>query len=281
MNGLPRHPGTEEIAEFRAGATDGARGDQVAAHLAECPECRSISARLDRVPLILASVPPPALPASIEARIMAALSAESAARSAGLVAPDGKVRHLIGRSPAHAGPGGRPPAWVRQPLVAPLGVLVAAAACLILAFVGLRLSGQGHPSTSAAAGHRPGLDAGRPAARGVAGPRQNSTSPALRERASFRVLVSSVNFQQPTLQAQVQHQLAAPSGDDRISPPAPLVGCVARLAGENRLVLVEEARYQSQPAYVIVIPGHIWAVARRCTSTDPAMLASVALPPGR
>lgn len=281
MNGLPRHPGTEEIAEYQAGVIDGTRGDQVAAHLAECPDCSSLSTGLERIPLILASVPPPALPSGVETRILAALTAESERRSA----PDGKTGHPIGHAPTSASPGGRPPgppAWLRQRLIAPLGVLVAAAACVVLAFVGLRLSGgQGHPGGSAAAGRSPARASGNAISGGVAAPRQNSTSPALRQPA-FPVLVSSANFRSPTLQAQVRRQLATgPAGDDQIAPSASLVGCAARLAAGDRLVLVEEASYQSRPAYVIATRGHAWVVARRCTRADPAVLASVALSPGR
>lgn len=270
-DGLPRHPGTEEIAEFRAGVTDGAGGDLVSAHLAECSDCSSVSTQLERLPLILASIPPPALPADVEARIMAALAAESEDRAAGVLS-----------SPSSSfATEGRPRPWLRHSLVAPLGVLVAAAACLLLAFIGLRLSGEGHPGGTSAAGRSPVRASGHAAAGGVAGPRQNSMSPALREH-PFPVVVSSSNFQSSALQAQVRHQLAAvPTGDDRVSPSKALVGCVTRLAGGDKVALVEEASYQSQPAYVIVIPGHAWVVARRCTSADPAVLASVTLSPKR
>lgn len=276
MNGLPRHPGTEEIAEYQAGVIDGTRGDQVAAHLAECSDCSSLSTGLERIPLILASVPPPALPSGVETRILAALTAESEARASRLLGSRSSS------SSSRPTADGSPRAWLRQRLIAPLGVLVAAAACVVLAFVGLRLSGgQGHPGGSAAAGRSPARASGNAISGGVAAPRQNSTSPALRQPA-FPVLVSSANFRSPTLQAQVRRQLATgPAGDDQIAPSASLVGCAARLAAGDRLVLVEEASYQSRPAYVIATRGHAWVVARRCTRADPAVLASVALSPGR
>ncbi|MCL2582323.1 MAG: hypothetical protein FWE35_07690 [Streptosporangiales bacterium] len=289
MNGLPRHPGTEEIAEFRAGITDGARGDLVAAHLAECLDCSSVSARLERLPLILAAFPQPALPASVEARVMAALAAESRR-----IAPDGTAGRLIEVGPASAAPGtrlpglpglpeGGPPPWFtrqRRILIAPLGVLIAAAACLLLAFVGLRLSGQGHPGGPAAGGRAtPARE--RVSAGGIAGPRENSTSPVLRER-PFPVLVSSANLQGPTLQAQVRHQLTVgPGADNQVTPPRTLVGCVDQLTAGSRLTLVEEATYQSRPVYVIATRNRAWVVGRACTPAHPAVLASVALSPGR
>lgn len=277
MNGLPRHPGTEEIAGYQAGVIDGARGDQVAAHLAECSECSSLSTGLERIPLILASVPPPALPPGVESRILAALTAESEARSQRLPGSSSAGSPSSSRPAA----GGHPRAWLRQRVIAPLGVLVTAAACLILAFAGLRLSGQSHPGGPAVAGRGPVRASGNAISGGVAGPRQNSTSPVLRQP-PFSVLVSSANFRSATLQAQVRRQIATgPGGDDQIAPTAALVGCVARLADGARLILVEEASYQSRPVYVIATAGHAWVVARQCTRSDPAVLASVALSPGR
>lgn len=325
MNGLPRHPGIEELAEFRAGVTDGARGDQLAAHLAECPECSSASDRLGHLPTVLASIPMPSIPADIEARVMAAIAAEAGARCA----PHDKVRHLPGPASASADPAGRPlqsrptvlpgahprttPGWRSQSLTATVGAMVAAAACLVLAFIGFRLSDQGHPATASAARGGPVRTGASPAAGstasgGIIVPRQNTTSPAFRlprgEKTPFPVLISTADFRGSTFQAQVRQQLTAmgqargvrASGNEsqsgaagsagptvglRVSPSKSLVGCVARLDGGIEPTLVEEASYQSTPAYVIATPTHAWAVARDCSPTRLAILASVVLSPVR
>lgn len=290
MNRLPSHPGTEELAEFRAGVTDGARGDQLAAHLAECPECSSASERLGHLPAVLASIPMPAIPLDVESRIMAAITAE---------ADGGRPTVLSGGHPRTPVP---PGGWRPQSLTATVGVMVAAAACLVLAFIGFRLSDQGHPAVTAGSHGRPGQAGGSPvvggtAAGGIIMPRQNTTSPAIRhpgKGTSFAVLVSSTDFRSATLQAQVTRQLttpahpraanqsqSGPASGLRVAPSKSLVRCVARLDGGAKPTLVEEAFYQSRPAYVIAIPTRAWVVARDCTPARLAVLASVPLSPAR
>ena len=343
MNAHPRHPGTEELADFQAGVTDAARGDQLAAHIAECPECASVTVRLSQVSAMLASIPPPAMPDGIEDRIMGALAAEAARRNPAGVdsvalavsasaatdspspAPPSTVASSIGTSastppsdsPASASPvplavgarslvAARRRASRRQGMTAPLGVLVAAAACLMLAFVGYRLSGTGHPATPSAAG-------GSINSRNSGGNAQVSSAPGAHRHTvnppadtsmgpvSFVVLVSTTNFQKATLQAQVIQQMAGPAASPGSSvstgprspvgratpqpstrtPSVQLIGCVKRLLGSARPALVEEASYQSLPAYVIALPYRVWVVARSATAADPKVLASAALPHGR
>ena len=325
MNAHPRHPGTEELADFQAGVTDAARGDQLAAHIAECPECASVIVRLSQVSAMLASIPPPATPDGIEDRIMGALAAEAARRDSAHVdsvalaasastatgspspSPSSTVASPIrpsastppSGSPASASPvllsvGALSPAAARRrasrrrAMTAPLGVLVAAAACLMLAFVGYRLSGTGHPVTSSAAGRSTSSprSAGNAPVSGAPGARRQTVHPGIGTSmgpASFVVLVSATNFQRATLQAQVSQQMAAEQRTgpvaSRTHPSAQLIGCVKSLLGGARPALVEEASYQSLPVYVIAIPYHVWVVARDATAADPEVLTSVALPP--
>jgi hypothetical protein len=325
MNGHPHHPGTEELAEFRAGTIEAARSDQIAAHTAECPGCASVTERLDQVPAILASIPAPAMPADLEARIIAALAAEAAHRVPQVIAaasptPDSSATsspQVTSPSPS-ASPTPLSPAVLttaslspaaarrrvrRRPNVtAPLGVLVAAAACLMLAFVGYRLSNTGHPaSSSAAAGSASSHPAGNSPA---SGPHRDNLTPSgaiggPASTASFVVLVSSTNFRKATLQEQVTQQLTAerstpaspggtflPGGQvgsgplqgRKAIPSQSLVGCVTRLLGHTKPALVEQATYQSVPVYMIAMADHAWVVARDCTAANPQVLASVALP---
>ena len=304
MNGHPHHPGTEELAEFRAGTIEAARSDQIAAHTAECPECASVTERLDQVPAILASIPAPAMPADLEARIIAALAAEAAHRVPQVIAAASPtplspaVLTTASLSPAAA----RRRVRRRPNVTAPLGVLVAAAACLMLAFVGYRLSNTGHPaSSSAAAGSASSHPAGNSPA---SGPHRDNLTPSgaiggPASTASFVVLVSSTNFRKATLQEQVTQQLTAerstpaspggtflPGGQvgsgplqgRKAIPSQSLVGCVTRLLGHTKPALVEQATYQSVPVYMIAMADHAWVVARDCTAANPQVLASVALP---
>ena len=345
MNGHPLHPGAEELAEFRAGVTDSVRGDQVAAHLAECPECASIAARLGEVPALLASIPAPAMPADVEARITSALTAEAVRRAAapvGMTAPDAATPDpapadsadspplpspAVPLSPAprlsspprlSPAPRRRRPAPRRTPrhraLTAPLGALVATAACLVLAFIGYQLSGTGHHGRSvAASGGNSSTHAGGNSSAGGQGPgaRRDSRSPATgmpmqsASPTAFVVLVSTTNFRKTTLQEQVRQQLStvhstgpvespgtsgstspvkpsagAPTAgaDRRVFPSKSLVGCVMRLTRRARPELVEQAAYQSRPAYMVAEANHAWVVERGCTAAHLELLASVALP---
>lgn len=310
MNGHPRHPGTEALAEFRAGVIDGTRGEQVAAHVAACPQCASVSERLGEVTTALASIPAPTMPRDLEARIASALAAEAARRDPAAVesaSPD-LTAASVGAVPSSEGsPGGvspvprpvttpspatarrrsrRRPAWQRS-VTAPLGVFAAAAAYLVLAFVGYWLSGPGHQAAPSVASGGPAHagqhnPAGQPGAHRLTPP----LTPAIGGPASssFVVQVAATNFSKSTLQAQVRQQLTPGSGESggsRALPSRSLVACVMHVTGDRTPKLVEEARYQSQPAYVIAVPDHAWVVARGCTPAHPEMLTSVALASGR
>jgi hypothetical protein len=329
MNAHPRHPGTEELADFQSGMTDAARGDQLAAHIAECPECASVAERLSQVSALLASIPPPAMPDGIEDRIMGALAAEAARRdSAGVdsvalaasasaatdspsPAPASTMTSPIGPSASmppsdSPTPASRVPLSVgafslvaarrrtsrRQGMTAPIGVLVAAAACLMLAFVGYRLSGPGHSATPPVAGGNAGPlhSAGAAPGSGPPGAHLHTVDPTAgpsmgpASTTPFFVLVSPTNFRKATLQEQVSQQMAMSHATPQPSlrpPSTQLIGCVKHLIGSAKPALVEEASYQSRPAYVIAMPYRVWVVALNATAANPEVRVSVPLPPGR
>ena len=85
------HPDDETIAAFREDLLPARKAARIATHLAECPRCAEVDAQLAAVTAALARTPTPPMPASLAARLDAALAAEVAARSA------------AGASPAHAG----------------------------------------------------------------------------------------------------------------------------------------------------------------------------------
>lgn len=263
MNGHPRHPGTGELAEFRAGVTDRAQGERLTAHLAECPDCASVSERLDQISLILASIPSPALPGDVETRIAGTLATEEARRNSSLLSR----LMSVSSSPAKG---------QRRPVTASLTGIAAVAACLVLAFVGFRLSDTPSSAAKGGAPHpRPGIPVS-----GMPDMHQDNLTPVT-GTGPFVVIVSTTNFRPSALQAQVARQYAAAGHGTRIFPSRSLAECVMRLAGHTTPTFVEEAAYQSLPVYVIAVPGRAWVVARDCTPANPAVLASVALPPAR
>src|SRR5947207_12889212 len=76
------HPHGETIAAFREDLLPARRAARLAAHLAECPPCAEVDAQLAAVTAALARTPTPPMPASLAARLDAALAAEIAARPA-------------------------------------------------------------------------------------------------------------------------------------------------------------------------------------------------------
>jgi hypothetical protein len=96
------HPDDETIAAFREDLLPTRRAARIAAHLAECPRCAEVDAQLAAVTAALARTPTPPVPASLTARLDAALAAEVAARSA--------AEGAAAAGPAAAGPAAAGPA---------------------------------------------------------------------------------------------------------------------------------------------------------------------------
>ena len=117
------HVGAETIAAFREDLLSRRKAARVAAHLAVCPQCAGVDAQLGAVTAVLAAVPAPQMPASLAARIEAALATEAAARAAGAAAEGtaptpGAVPHATGAPgtfPAAPAPGTVGPAGTTRP----------------------------------------------------------------------------------------------------------------------------------------------------------------------
>ena len=72
------HVDGETMAAFREGLLPARKATRIAAHLSSCPRCAEVDAQLAAVTAILASTPVPPMPASLAARLDAALAAEVA-----------------------------------------------------------------------------------------------------------------------------------------------------------------------------------------------------------
>ena len=295
------HPGTEALAEYRAGLIGGFRRRRLAAHLADCAQCASVSEQLDAVGSVLESVPAPAVPDEVERRIAAALAAEATARQA--AAPSaGPRRH---RRPSGASGSSRRPA--RRPQRArrfrPVMTLVPVAACLLLAGFGYlltNLGGSSGPSgavsaasassAASAAQAAPGRSAeGSGAAGSVPGALAPAAGlePSSGAQAGFVVTASGTSYQRATLGAQVRHQMAVQATNRSAqgqqaagggaAPSPSLAGCVRQLTGNVPPRLVDRATYQGKPAYVIAIPTRAWVVGLGCTASNSALITSIPL----
>jgi hypothetical protein len=237
------HPDTEALAEYQAGLADGRRGRRLAAHVASCDRCASVSDQLAGVSSALASAPAPPLPDAVERRITAALATEAALSTeaapmaeAALTTEAAPMAEAAPAAQAAAGPrpsrgdgsgpsrgdasgpsrgdSSGPPRRARGGRRLRPAVLVssaAAAACLVVvgaAFLfGLVHFSSGSSSSSAAssAGAPLSARAAAPAAGAAAGGRAAGGA----EKAPFAVTASGTRYEPATLATQVHAELTA------------------------------------------------------------------------
>jgi hypothetical protein len=108
--------------------------------------------------------------------------------------------------------------------------------------------------------------------------------------ANFALVASTVNFSADpgTLKQQVERELrtASPGGASATAPPVTrqLRGCVQNLTRGARLVRVESARFQGQPATLVVArtgqDDTAWIAGPDCSATSRDILATTSVPPG-
>lgn len=300
------HPDAEELARYQAGEIGAPRGRQLAAHIADCARCASVSDDLAAVSRVLASVPAPLMPEAVESRITAALAAEAATRQAASPAAAGAAGAAgAADSPAASGQRSRRLRLVRSDKshsrgFRPAMAAVSAAACLLLVGFGYLLSRTGSSSSSSpasaaappsaaaatagAAGHATAGSAAQPSGSASAlGPLYSQGA------IPFLVTRTSTDYQQATLAAQVRGELnrrskpsetgsQASASTGGLPPSQSLVGCVLHVTGRVLPKLVDQATYDGKAAYVIAVSDHAWVVGPSCTASNPDVIASVVLP---
>ncbi len=296
MRGQMTHLDTDVLAEFRAGLITGRRAARITAHLAACDRCTALDDQLAGVSVLLASVPAPAMPASVTQRLDTVLAAEVARR-------DNPERAHGGGAGESAAPG-RPadrgrherPASQRGFRLASWRVLVPAGAAVVLAAGGFGLSQIGHgPGSRSTAAATAGGAAQAASGERSAASRANAAAsspitgaaarPLRMTPANFVVTNSSTDFARATFKQQVQTALRVASASRPThGPSTPLRGCVQLLVGSNPLQLVESAYFEGLPATLIVArtgkDDTAWMAGPACSATNRDVLATTSLPPG-
>jgi hypothetical protein len=149
------HVDEQTLAAFREGLLPARKAARITAHLAACQRCAEVDAQLAAVTTILARTPAPPMPASLAARLDAALATEiarsAAAAPSAAASPDGAAFPAAAASPA-----GAPTTGAASPAGAPLPAGAASPA--------------GVPGPGERAGHRDRRAAGRDTAGRRAGP---------------------------------------------------------------------------------------------------------------
>jgi len=291
-----RHPDAMALAEYRAGLASGRRGKRLAAHVANCAHCTTVSEQIGAVSSALASAPAPPLPDAVESRITAALAAEAALRAEAAttaaaeavpteaVPPSQPPRENTGPRRSRGDASGPPRGRRRlRPAVLMSG---GAAAVLVLfgAVFGLIHLSSGSGSPSAASSSQSAPFSGP----NVAAPAAGARAPGSAEKGPFTITTSGTRYEPATLATQVRTLLAAtsagltlPSHASAQLPSgtslATLSACVLHLTRQVRPSLVDWATYQGKPAYVIAVPDHAWVVGPDCTASDSHLIASIGL----
>jgi hypothetical protein len=289
------HVDADVLAELSAGLIGGRRATRIHAHLAGCERCAGVMARLSAVSVLLAAVPSPAMPESVTARLSSVLAEEAAARSGPAAVP---VRPTGRRAFNHDPERGRGvrsrTAWrgLRGP-VAARAFAAAAAACVLAAggYTVTQLTTHGAaPSPLRAGGGvhvTPGSGPISHAPKGglaTPAPTHSVNAPPGTALPSFTVIRSGTDFRTAQLAAQIESALAATgrAGTEHVSSTVE-EDCVYRVTGGTRPTLVDEARYDGQPATVIALApsaaqlGQAWVVGPQCSAETNDSLMHVQL----
>ena len=282
MRGQMTHLDTDVVAEFRAGLIAGRRGVKIAAHLAGCDRCTALDDQLAGVSALLASVPAPPMPDSVAQRLDTVLAAEVTRKN---FAERAQV-HRPGESGAHDRPaakrGFRLATWR---VLVPVG-----AAVVLLGGGGYGLSrivgGSGSPSTYAGAAgvasSAAASSAAKSASRGLP-PGAAPLSPAPSAHSQLKSPNLPVSISRTTLRQHVEAELNKPlASRPTKAATRQVLGCVHRLAGGAPLELVESARYQGQPATIIVARtgrnDTVWVAGPGCSAASRDVLYATTVP---
>jgi len=275
------HPGTDVLAEFRAGLITGHRGDRIAAHLAGCEQCTAVDAQLAGLPALLAAIPPPAVPPNVAQRLDQVLAAEVAHRDEAERAPQHAPPRLAGASRRRIRRG------FRLPSLRVLTPIAAAAAILAAGGYGLsQLSSGDTASSSAAAGSAASSVAVSTAPKAQALTPQGTAGNHQEQPISFVYLTSHTDFGPATLTRQLEEDLGeAPAAAGAVAVmPAAVRGCVAHVASGDSIIRVETARYQGQATTVIFTRNgqadRALITSPDCSGTSGHVVATRNLPAG-
>ena len=286
LEGKMTHPDSEVLAEFRAGLITGRHGARISAHLAACEHCAGLCDQLAEISALLVAVPAPAMPEAVSRRLEGVLAVEAAQRD--------DAERAVGDSSRDRAPSPRPRRRWDFRLIA-LRVLAPAAAVAVLAAGGYGLSRIGESSTaSEASGSAPSS-----AASAAALPQESalpSAGSASRHSAvrpagavlAIEVVTSGTNYLRATLGQQLAREMKryAEGVAGPLRPAsAPVKECVLRVTKDTRpatMKLVETARFQGQPAIVIVAASGrhdvAWVTTSTCSGSSGHVLATTTLP---
>lgn len=310
---MTRHASLKILAFYIEGSLRPRRASRVASHLAGCSRCTGSVQDLRQIPLRLSNVAFPPIPANLTHRIEMAIVAESTTRvtAAEPLSGEASRRDLPPRGASQDGArqdGARQERrrWRMPGFSSPLaGSLAAVGAAVIVAGGGYEVAthlGSGATSSGSSSSSTVHQPAQSRAAAGGGSVASGAVRPGPRvqfqhdgKTTTIFSVTTSTNFLPVTLQAQAQKALqAARLGAAKTLPGATpaatgigarqLAGCVSNIAAGRNVLLVDLAKYQGNPATIIVVgsgpsgPGVVYAVGPACSATDTDVLGQQNLP---
>ena len=291
------HLDADTLAEYREGLLGRRRSARIRAHLSGCSHCSAADHDLAEVTTLLAAAPAPRMPDELASRLQGVLAAEAAARAA---APSQAQEQPDQRA---ADPDGgrrraRPTRTPHRRRVLALRVASATAVVAVLAIVGIDLAHNSGGGSNGSGAGASALTPGHGSATRVSGPdmapnNKSGGSSISLAGGTVPVLHSGRDYQPAGLAAQARAELGSYAARASAQPGSiaggtnqsvsTVQGCVRRTTGGVQPTLVDQARYQGQPATVIVQApaatraGQVWVTGAGCSASHPDLLAHASL----
>ncbi len=306
---MRRHASADELASLAEGELRPRKAARVSAHLQHCDQCTNVSQELEGVSVLLASASYESMPDGVSAHIEAAIATESRQR----LATEPATEAGRGELPARARRARRT-GWQLPLVSSPLALRVAAATGAAVIVVGGAYELANHGLGASSGPSTPTASAGR-AAVGAApaiGPQVLFLGPKDHEQ-TFRTVQTRTDFEPGQLQGQVDAAMnqassssegfgvasnapAASGVQGAVSTPAAggpaagatlpgqtatdqrLAACIDRVTANQVPEWVDTAKYQGQPATIIVVaargsvPAQVWVVGSNCSAAKSDVL---------
>jgi hypothetical protein len=235
------HADLDTLADLDAGVLDGPEADRVREHLADCRQCAATLEALDTVQGQLRSLPAPAMPAAVAARLDAALAdlrTERPVPAGGSTAADPEDE--LARARARRG----------RRLSRAIGAAAAAVVLLVAggAIASIVRSGGADESTSGAAGSAASAPAQPQDSNGLV-PKTANTGPDAADQAALPAYDrASLRAALPAIAA-----LGAMPRATELDDAASRAACAGSVPGATgSLRGIQHIRYEGRPAYVYV-----------------------------
>lgn len=292
-----KHPSVHQLASTAVGGLRPRRAARIQAHVDQCEQCTRVCQQLNAIRATLARATYPPMPDNLSARIESAIRRESQRRLAAMRAVEVGSRDRPSLARAAGG-------WQLLGLSAAATRLAAAASAVVIAAAGSYLVAENAGSSVTRSPSSPLSGAVAPVQRMTLGPDVTYGQPGALH--TIRAVESHTNFVAAHLRTEVSSAVRAAEARQAFAaqpsaftpalltrsaavpiadgPSASrLAGCIGLVSPGRTVLLIDIARYQGQPAAVIVTAAAVvgaeeaWVVGSSCSATTKDVLNQAAL----